>query len=320
MARLVFAFFLLGCSGSPQATDAGVDAGPVDASAEASPAGPTTFIMRRMFAGDSDRAFKPSATAWQAFGDDIDGKTTTASSTDVCQRYGGAPASIQQDGEGGIDNSFGANVIPALIAAGFPSPSLQWSQATTQAAVRAGLITVSDSGVEMRLGAIPPGPIAFDGTGVWPVSSLSVTAAAPNVRWTSGVTTGAIATPRIDAQAILTLPQNMGTLVLRIHRVAVRGSLADGKTMKDGVLSGVLYTSELLQAVKQVIGANKSVCSGPMVDSLTNAISSAQDILDDGTQDPSRPCNAISIGLGFDGTIVKLGEVQDDKGPEMPCP
>jgi len=58
--------------------------------------------------GDSDPG------AWQNIGFDLDGKCTTATSTDVCKVAAGAPVSFQTDGMRGIDNSFGANLCPIL--------------------------------------------------------------------------------------------------------------------------------------------------------------------------------------------------------------
>jgi hypothetical protein len=55
-------------------------------------------------------------TAWKTIGFDLDGKCTTSSSTDVCTLVAGAPKSVQVDGAGGIDNSWGANICPIFDA------------------------------------------------------------------------------------------------------------------------------------------------------------------------------------------------------------
>jgi hypothetical protein len=54
----------------------------------------------------------PDSTAWRAIGFDLDGRCTTASSTDVCSLVSEAPRGTQTDGMSGIDNSFGANICP----------------------------------------------------------------------------------------------------------------------------------------------------------------------------------------------------------------
>lgn len=44
----------------------------------------TNFAVRHYYLGDTDSAGAPRATAWQDLGADVDGKMTTATSTDVC--------------------------------------------------------------------------------------------------------------------------------------------------------------------------------------------------------------------------------------------
>jgi hypothetical protein len=51
---------------------------------------------------------------WMTIGWNLDGKCTTASSTDVCTLSAGASFSMQDDGTGGIDNSYGENICPIL--------------------------------------------------------------------------------------------------------------------------------------------------------------------------------------------------------------
>jgi hypothetical protein len=53
---------------------------------------------------------------WKNIGYNLDGKCTTAASTDVCARVSGASGSVQVDGTGGIDNSYGENVCPVFGA------------------------------------------------------------------------------------------------------------------------------------------------------------------------------------------------------------
>lgn len=68
-------------------------------------------------------------TAWMGLGYNLDGKCTTATSTDVCTQVQGSPKSEQIDGTGGIDNSFGENVCPILVAlAGANSCSTVFTQ------------------------------------------------------------------------------------------------------------------------------------------------------------------------------------------------
>lgn len=68
-----------------------------------------SLAMTRVNFGDS-----PTADAWKQIGFNLDGKFTTATSTDVCQLVQGATPAAQDDGQDGIDNSFGENLCPIL--------------------------------------------------------------------------------------------------------------------------------------------------------------------------------------------------------------
>lgn len=57
-----------------------------------------------------------TATEWQGIGWNLDGKCTTAASTDVCTLVTGAAKQTQTDGSGGIDNSYGANICAIMDA------------------------------------------------------------------------------------------------------------------------------------------------------------------------------------------------------------
>jgi hypothetical protein len=111
---------LTSCSGK-LATGTTGDAGPV---ADAGPGGapPTSALrqvsleMTRVNFGDP-----PDAGAWRPVGFNLDGKTTTATSTDVCGLVQGARPAAQEDGQDGIDNSFGANVCPILDGVAGPT-------------------------------------------------------------------------------------------------------------------------------------------------------------------------------------------------------
>ncbi|HEY1690937.1 MAG TPA: hypothetical protein VGG39_02175 [Polyangiaceae bacterium] len=101
------------CSGK-LAIGTTADAGPV---ADSGPGGPpptsalreVSLQMTRVNFGDP-----PDAGAWRPIGFNVDGKTTTATSTDVCGLVQGAGPATREDGQDGIDNSFGANVCPIL--------------------------------------------------------------------------------------------------------------------------------------------------------------------------------------------------------------
>lgn len=117
VAACAIASAMTSCSGN-LATGTTGDAGP-DAAAVPVGAPPKSALrevslaMTRVNFGDS-----PTANAWKQIGFDLDGKFTTATSTDVCELVPGASPAAQGDGQDGIDNSFGENLCPMFDALG----------------------------------------------------------------------------------------------------------------------------------------------------------------------------------------------------------
>src|SRR5581483_2765084 len=57
-------------------------------------------------------------SAWEKFGYNLDNLITTPGSADVCTLVPGAGHDTQTDGTGGIDNSFGRNILPIVFSTG----------------------------------------------------------------------------------------------------------------------------------------------------------------------------------------------------------
>ena len=77
--------------------------------------GSTVFAISKLYLGDTDRAGVKSAAAWKSFGFNLDNKVSTESSTDLCKpRAGGKKSAVYPDGNHGIDNSFGKNILPII--------------------------------------------------------------------------------------------------------------------------------------------------------------------------------------------------------------
>ena len=87
----------------------------------------------------------------------------------------------------------------------------------------------------------------------------------------------------------------------------------DRKSSTKGTISGVLNTEEFVAEIKKV-GALLNLCDSPVFTNIVNQVRQASDIMADGTQDPSKTCDGISIGLGFDMSAIKLGKVADPSG------
>jgi hypothetical protein len=138
---------------------------------------------RRVFLGDTDWNGEKSAEAWRGYGLNLDGILSTQEGTNHCAPAPpeGAPQMNKVDGEEGIDNSFGKNLLPIFIALAPDQTAL------TNAAINAGDYTLlfdlrnldaSDtlSGVDCATfeggpRAVPP---VWNGVDQWPVAWESV--------------------------------------------------------------------------------------------------------------------------------------------------
>jgi hypothetical protein len=142
----------------------------------------------------------------------------------------------------------------------------------------------------------------FSGAGSWSVSSL-VAADMGDVQTQLGLVTAKSA----SAPVVLYVPFSNRTLELKVHRFSFHAS----DSMQGGSIAGILDTTELVEAVRQ---ANTS-CTN-----FDAQIRQAQDVLADGTQNPAADCNAISIGIGFEGAPMGFGPMVNDPGPQKGCP
>src|SRR4051794_8165299 len=85
----------------------------------------------------------------------------------------------------------------------------------------------------------------------------------------------------------------------------------------NGTIAGVIPLEAFIAEIKKMAGEfDPSLCASPTIDSIDAQISQAADIMQDGTQDPTKECDAISIGIGFDARRVSLGPI----APPVPPP
>jgi hypothetical protein len=300
-------------TGSPSPVGSGDEPlihAPADPDAPAS----TSTAARTFVVTSFDYGALTDSAAWQSLGLDIDDQDTTRDSTDVCQLTAGASRVTQQDGSGGIDNSFGANLLPILITVlGSDAPQrLDASFATGSPGnqlVVFGLSPALDDATVMA---------SFDGApfaGAWVTGRTVVGGpSAKEARLHLGtLSDGASAT------AELTFPIT--------HIQVVAPLTADGSTVQAGVLSAIVPTVEAIAAVDTFARAISPGIDEQSLQSIEQQIAQASDILVDGTQDPSRPCDGISLGLGFTavatpvpaaGSFVRAGSLtrpEDEREP-----
>jgi hypothetical protein len=294
---------------------------------------PTVFAIKALYLGDTDRQGNASTTAWQDFGYNLDNLVSGINDTNHCTPQPGAPADIKQDGPGGVDNAFGKYVIPFV---GNLAGNL--SQ-TVDGDIDNGTFTVlvkfdnlgtaaTESGVTGALYAgenLGHAPL-WDGTDAWPVApellnngdinDPKVTFPASyinNNTWVSG-TNGTVS---------LSLSVQGQTLTININDAVVSMDIAaDRSSATNGIIAGVINTQNLLDEVQKIAGSfSSSFCSSSAFDSIASVVKGFSDIMSDGTNgDPSKTCDGISIGIGFDASPAQLGSVAPvQPPPPNPC-
>jgi hypothetical protein len=299
--------------------------------------------ITKLFLGDTDRAGATSNDAWKDYGFDIDGLASTADNTYHCQAVeGGKKKDIRVDGTGGIDNSFGKNIV-SIISGVAANPSATVSKAIADGSFSIVLQmdklgTKADySPVNTQLFAVK-GTAGADGKIVGPTEDeLSMGTyewhAFPellNADGTSKVafpasylTGNTFVSGATKSDITLSLSIQGQSLSLVIHEAQISTKLdTDHKTSANGNIGGVLNTDELVNSLKNIAGSlSTSLCTGSTFDSIATQIKQASDILVDGTQDPTKVCSGISIGIGFETTAAKLGAKADPStGTPSPCP
>jgi hypothetical protein len=273
---------------------------------------------------------------WKKVGFNIDGLVSTSASVDVCKPSSGGTATVAYpDGDGGIDNSFGKNFLPTLLAL---DPT--WVS-DVDASLQSGSFNML-----MKMYCLPPtgdAPLLLtrlfdgtalgmtpklDGTDVWPVApellANPVDPESSKISFTKSSVTGAMFDSGKGETIILRIPmtaQSMSTsIVLTLHAAHATMTLsADRKSATSGRIGGVLDTEEFVAEIKKV-GALLGVCGSPLFTSLISQVRQASDILADGGQDPTKTCDGISIGLGFEMSEVKIGGVGPMAPADAACP
>jgi hypothetical protein len=273
---------------------------------------------------------------WKKVGFNIDGLVSTAASQDLCKPNAGAfGITPYPDGDEGIDNSFGKNLLPQII-------SLYPSWVTD---INNGILD-GFFNVLLKMECLPPtGDVAgfttklfggttlgtkpkFDGTDKWPVTpellSNAMDPESSTILFKKSSVIGTAYDSGKNETFILTVPITTQTAStsIKLTLYAARTTMtfaADRKSATGGRIGGVLNTEEFVSEMKKV-GHLLALCDSPVYTNLLTQIRQASDIMADGSQDPNKTCDGISMGLGFEMKEVQLGAV----GPANPvgksCP
>jgi hypothetical protein len=334
-----------GAAGGPAAGDGG---GASDLHAEPPSPGPArapdgaghvTFAISTLLLGDRDRSGRLDAGAWEQYGFDLDHLDSGARAPDgftgLCLPQDGASrASVQTDGEAGIDNAFGRTLLPLALAA---DPQLPDDVAASLAGGGATLLIDLDrlgagadyTGLTARLytGAPLGERPAYGGGDVWPIRADSLTdpgdPASARLSAADSYVVGDTWVGRFHGTLTVELPWiEQLTLHLRVHDPVITMDLDAARTgAQNGTLAGVIATEDLLaEAEAEALRLDPTLCPDTStVKQVLAELAAASDILADGSEDPTLPCDGISIGIGFDAKRVALGPVVA-QAPAAPLP
>jgi hypothetical protein len=319
---------LAGCSSSTESGSGGSDGPPVTGTATCSAedlhaepplpstapapdgAGHVTFAISKLLVGDRDRdGQQDTEQGWKQYGFDLDNTVSPACPPDpfagLCIPREGAPvALVHTDGDDGIDNAFGKNLLPLLLALDSTFGD------ALDARVYAGA----------PLGKTP----AYNGADTWPVRPESLNNPADLSSATLAATdtyvVGNTWVGRFHGELTIAFVWAKQTLHLHINNPVISMDLDAARTgATNGTIAGILDTADLVaEATETALRVDDTLCpTSPTTQSIVAAITQASDILSNGSQDPTLPCDGISVGFGFEAKRVTLGPVAP---PEAPLP
>jgi hypothetical protein len=273
---------------------------------------------------------------WKAYGFNLDGKVSTAASTDLCQlNSGAAPSTPYPDGDNGIDNSFGKNLLPTILGLD-PTWATDVATALLQGSFTALMEmdclypTGDDPSFSTKVFAGTPLGMTpkWDGTDKWPVDpdllNNPMDPESSSIVFTACSVTGQKFDSGSNGLIVLTIPVSLNgnstTLKLTLYAARVTMTLAaDRKSATGGIIGGVLKTEELVTEAKK-IGYLLGICTSSTLTQVETLIRQASDIMSDGTQDTTKVCDGISVGFGFDMKPAQIGIVGPAALPPVTCP
>jgi hypothetical protein len=294
------------------------------------------YAVDKLFIGDTDWNGSKSPTAWQNYGYNLDGKDSTASSSDHCKPYtGAAPKAVKQDGPGGVDNSFGKNLVPILT-----SLSANVSANINDNIAQGGftlILKIDKLGAKTDYVDLPaayyggakmaaPPPAGSWANYKWNVMPELLSDPqdinSSKVKFPFSYVTSDVWVSGTPANFSVALPFAGYPMKFNLNNAVFSMKLAaDRQTATDGIIAGVMPVESLIAEMKKVAGSfSKDLCMGATFDSIAVQLRQIADIGADGKQDPAKTCDGISLGWGFHAKALQLGAIAPatPPGPD-PC-
>lgn len=326
-----------GCGGDSD-SDGGTGAAQTGKIPPAEDGSPTTSTEERVFAldslslGEADRAGVKNKDAWKQYGFNLDGRITNVPGSTapdlgrVCKRTAGARATVHQDGDEGIDNTFGKEILP-LLDPFTPTPSKSLNEAIAKGdfTIMLKIVGLTDEPEQTNTGLsgtlLVGGKFSeeegkaptFTTADDWPYIQD------PQVPISGAyINKGVFVNGTGGAQVKLSLSISGQSLSLTINKAIITFKHNPAtKALEGGTIAGVINTEEFVSGIAGVAGRfSTDLCAGSTVEGIKGSIRQASDMLADGTQDPSKECDGISVGLGF--TAKQVGKPTKVVQPEIP--
>jgi hypothetical protein len=302
------------------------------------------YAIRALYLGDTDRTGVTNSGAWRAYGYNLDNLVTAKTSTDVCTLAAGASKTTQVDGNGGIDNSFGENILPIIVT----TAGSDWGARTntsiedgtfndmlyvtgfddtaanaTSATGLTGVFLAGGSYAAQHNGGAP----TWNTTTEWPVMPTLMNGCTPltgcGAGCTYGSAAGACPVNPLSA-ATITFPsayQAGGTFVngnpsanlslsisqslsINVHSALITFQPKAPGSVTDGTIAGVLITSEFVSALQGVVG---DISTSLCSGSAFQSIAQQIEQASDIVIDPGSGSVSNSAGTMCNGISIGLG-------------
>ncbi len=233
--------------------------------APSSPTAPSgdakTWAVSKIYLGDTTRDGTPDTKAWADYGYNLDGIVSTKTGSNHCTPQMGAnPSSVKTDGAGGVDNSFGANLLNIILGVA-PTAGDDINQSVldgdfTIMLHNQALGTEANQGpVKAALygGSKLEGGPKFDGSDMWPVTPELLNNGdinSPKVTFDNAFVADGIWASGSNATVTLSISIQGFTLDLVITNAVITANIADQDNVTDGIIAGVLDTEDLINELR----------------------------------------------------------------------
>ncbi len=186
-----------------------------------------------------------------------------------------------------------------------------------------------DPSVEVTLFPTPGfgGTPAWMGNDAWPVNASSVDGGLSNPKYVSNgaYVAGGTLVASMPTAALTMHGGGYDAITIQLSAGVITAQLSQLNGlwyMKNGVIAARWALSDVFKALGSYRDNNGvPICTSdvPTYTIAKQAICQDADILVDGTQPKSAPCDALSIGLGFTADPALLGELSDGGVPSDGC-